>query len=103
MANQTHRVLELIRRFNNNEKVCIPQLKNETMWYGKSDMAICRDLDIIKKVLKEKESGNLLISFTVTQELEVEELIKRWIPHMKVISPSSLKERIFRDLVEYME
>ena len=55
MANQTHRVLELIRRFNNNEKVCISQLKNETMWLNsdgesKSDKTIRRDLDIIKKV-----------------------------------------------------
>ena len=53
MSNQTHRVLELIRRFNNNEKVCIAQLKNETMWYGKSDKTIRRDLDIIKKVFPE--------------------------------------------------
>jgi predicted DNA-binding transcriptional regulator YafY len=50
MSNQTHRVLELIRRFNNNEKVCISQLQNESMWYGKSDKTIRRDLDIIKKV-----------------------------------------------------
>ena len=50
MSNQTHRVLELIRRFNNNEKVCISQLQNETMWEGKSDKTIRRDLDIIKKV-----------------------------------------------------
>jgi len=50
MSNQTHRVLELIRRFNNNEKVCISQLQNETMWFEKSDKTIRRDLDIIKKV-----------------------------------------------------
>ena len=50
MANQTYRVLELIRRFNNNEKVCIAQLKNETMWEGKSDKTVRRDLDIIKAV-----------------------------------------------------
>jgi len=50
MANQTYRVLELIKRFNNNEKVCISQLQNESMWYGKSDKTIRRDLDIIKAV-----------------------------------------------------
>jgi len=49
MANQTYRVLEIIKRFNNNEKVCISQLQNETMWYGKSDKTIRRDLDIIKE------------------------------------------------------
>jgi len=50
MANQTYRVLELIKRFNNNEKVCISQLQNESMWYGKTEKTIRRDLDIIKAV-----------------------------------------------------
>lgn len=53
MANQTYRVLELIRRFNNNEKVCIEQLQNEPMWMGKSEKTIRRDLDIIKDVFPE--------------------------------------------------
>lgn len=50
MSNQTHRVLELIRRFNNNEKVCIAQLQNEYMWEEKSEKTIRRDLDIIKEM-----------------------------------------------------
>lgn len=48
MSNQTYRVLELIRRFNNNEKVCIERLKDESMWEGKNEKTIRRDLDIIK-------------------------------------------------------
>ncbi len=39
MSNQTYRVLELIRRFNNNEKVCIERLKDESMWEGKNECA----------------------------------------------------------------
>ena len=50
MANQTYRVLELIKRFNNNEQVCIESLQYEDMWEGKSEKTIQRDLDIIKKV-----------------------------------------------------
>ena len=50
MANQTYRVLELIRRFNRNEKVCIAQLQHETLWEGKHEKTIRRDLDIIKQV-----------------------------------------------------
>ena len=49
MANQTDRVMEIIKRFNNNEIVCIKQLQNEEMWYNKSEKTIRRDLDIIKK------------------------------------------------------
>lgn len=50
MANQTHRVLELMRRFNNNQKVCIESLQNEHLWYEKSEKTIRRDLDIIKEI-----------------------------------------------------
>ena len=50
MANQTYRVLELIKRFNNNEQVCISDLQYEDLWEGKSEKTIRRDLDIIKKV-----------------------------------------------------
>ncbi len=53
MANQTYRVLEIIKRFNNNEKVCISQLQNETMWYGKNEKTIRRDLDIIKEIFRD--------------------------------------------------
>ncbi|KIM12242.1 MAG: hypothetical protein KU38_04975 [Sulfurovum sp. FS08-3] len=48
MPNQTHRVLEIIKRFNSGQKVCIEALQNEAMWEGKSDKTVRRDLDIIK-------------------------------------------------------
>jgi predicted DNA-binding transcriptional regulator YafY len=51
-----------------------------------------------QKVLEELADGSLLISFEVTQELEVESLIKSWIPHIRVIEPQSLKEKIEEDL-----
>ena len=50
MTNQTSRVLELIKRFNNNEKVCIEELKNDYMWSGKSEKTIRRDLNVIKEI-----------------------------------------------------
>jgi len=34
--------------------------------------------------------------------MEVEELIKRWIPHVKVVSPLSLKNKIDDELREYL-
>jgi predicted DNA-binding transcriptional regulator YafY len=38
----------------------------------------------------------------VTQELEMADIVKRWIPHMKVVSPVSLKEQIAKDLLAYL-
>ncbi|MEA3315153.1 MAG: hypothetical protein U9Q30_04800, partial [Campylobacterota bacterium] len=48
-TNQTSRVLELLKRFNNNEIISIDSLKNDYMWEGKSDKTIRRDLDVIKE------------------------------------------------------
>jgi len=53
-------------------------------------------------VLKTKENGNLLIKFTVTQESELEELIRKWIPYIKVIEPLSLKDKIHSTLTKYL-
>lgn len=54
-------------------------------------------------LLEEKDNGNLLVEYTVTYEHEVDELIKKWLPHVKVISPLSLKESICADLREYLK
>ena len=46
MTNQTARVLELLKRFNDGKKVCIEALGNEVLWEGKSEKTIRRDLDV---------------------------------------------------------
>ena len=38
-----------------------------------------------QELIEKKENGNLLLSFKVTQEMEIEELIKKWIPFVKVV------------------
>ena len=55
-----------------------------------------------QEILEKKDNGNLLLSFKVTQEMEIEELIKKWIPFVKVIEPISLKEKIKSDLKSYL-
>ena len=53
MTNQTNRVLELLKRFNDNQKVCIEDLKQEFLWLGKSEKTIRRDLNVIKEIFPE--------------------------------------------------
>ena len=53
LTNQTVRVLELLRRFNNGEKVNVDLLAQEDLWYGKSEKTIRRDLDVIKNYYPE--------------------------------------------------
>ena len=55
-----------------------------------------------QQVLETKENGNLLISYQVTQEIEIEELIKKWLPYVKVVEPLSLKEKIEGELRGYL-
>jgi predicted DNA-binding transcriptional regulator YafY len=56
-----------------------------------------------QKIIEEKEDGTLVLSFIVTQELEIMDIVKRWIPHMRVIAPLGLKEKLSKDLVEYLQ
>jgi predicted DNA-binding transcriptional regulator YafY len=55
-----------------------------------------------QRIVEQKADGSLVLSFKVTQELEIEELIKKWLPHMRVIEPLSLKEKIENELREYL-
>ena len=55
-----------------------------------------------QKIIDRLENGNLLLSFLITQEIEIEDLIKRWIPYLKVIEPISLDEKIKSDIKKYL-
>jgi len=55
-----------------------------------------------QKIIEEKDDASLVISFKVTQEMEMDELVKKWIPYMKVITPLSLKQKIENDLKHYL-
>lgn len=48
-------------------------------------------------------NGNLRIEYTVTDEREVEGIIKRWIPLIEVIEPFTLKQKIQNDLKAYLQ
>lgn len=38
----------------------------------------------------------------MTQEIEIEDLIKRWLPYLRVIEPISLDEKIKSDIKKYL-
>ncbi len=56
-----------------------------------------------QQILETKNNGNLVIKYQVTQLIEIEELIKRWVPHVRVIEPMELKEKIENELREYLK
>jgi len=56
-----------------------------------------------QKVIEEKENGNLVISYKMTQFMEIESFIKSWLPFVKVVKPVELKNKIENELKEYLK
>jgi predicted DNA-binding transcriptional regulator YafY len=56
-----------------------------------------------QKIIEEKKDGTIVLCFTITQLKEIEEMILKWIPHMRVVSPLSLRESIEKKLKKYLE
>lgn len=60
----------------------------------------------VKKFLKSQETiksteSSLIIQFTINDEMEIIPLIQRWIPHIKVLEPQFLKDKILKNLNAY--
>ena len=60
----------------------------------------------LKKFLKSQEivkttENALIVQFTINDEMELIPLIQRWIPHIKVLEPQSLKDRILKNIKDY--
>lgn len=51
----------------------------------------------------ENKDGTLNLYFKVTQEKELENLIKKWLPHIKVIKPISLKNDIQSKIKKWLD
>lgn len=62
----------------------------------------------LKKHLNSQEimdyatDGSLKIKFTVNHDEDVDNLIKSWLPHIEVLEPESFKQRIKRELHDYL-
>ena len=56
-----------------------------------------------QEILKENKDGSLIISFTVSTDEDVDNLIKAWLPHIEVISPSRFRKRLITELENYIK
>jgi predicted DNA-binding transcriptional regulator YafY len=54
-----------------------------------------------QKILEQKEDKSLLLSFKINNDMEIIPLIKTWLPDLKVISPTSLREKILEDIEKF--
>jgi predicted DNA-binding transcriptional regulator YafY len=51
---------------------------------------------------KELESGGLIVSSRISDENQILPLIRYWIPHVKVLEPSWLRDQLEGDLRDYL-
>ena len=62
---------------------------------------LVKDFLSSQELIETKENGNLMLSFKINNDMEIIPLIKTWLPHLKVISPKSLDEKIRSDISLY--
>ena len=49
---------------------------------------------------QELENGNLLVKYQITSDMEVLNIVKKWIPYIKIVSPDNLREKFVKLLQE---
>jgi predicted DNA-binding transcriptional regulator YafY len=62
-----------------------------------------RDFLQSQEILKKKSNGNLIIKFEVTHDEDIDNLIKSWLPHIKVLEPTRFKNKIKKELQRYLQ
>ena len=56
-----------------------------------------------QEIIKTLDDGTLIIKFEVTHDEDIDNLIKSWLPHIKVLSPIRFKEQIKKELEQYIK
>ena len=56
-----------------------------------------------QEIIKENKDGSIVVSFTVSTDEDVDNLIKAWLPHIEVITPSRFRKKLISELEEYVK
>ncbi len=56
-----------------------------------------------QRVVKKYENGDTLFEFMLTDDMEIIPLIQQWIPHLQVIEPLRIKEKIEENMRAFMK
>ncbi len=55
-----------------------------------------------QQITQEKEDGTLIATYTITNEMEILPLVKKWLPHIRILKPKWLQDRLKEDLRTYL-
>jgi len=55
-----------------------------------------------QKIIETKQNGDIIVTYQINNEMEIVPMIKKWIPHIRVLSPKTLDDRIKDEIRQYM-
>ncbi|MGE4456973.1 MAG: helix-turn-helix transcriptional regulator [Arcobacteraceae bacterium] len=55
-----------------------------------------------QKILKKYDDGALEISFEVSHDEDIDNLIKSWLPHIEILEPKRFRDKLLNELKEYV-
>lgn len=55
-----------------------------------------------QKIEREFDDGSLMVSFEVSSDEDIDNLIKAWLPHIEVIAPERLRTQMINELKRYI-
>ncbi len=56
-----------------------------------------------QEIIEELDDGSLIIRFLVSSDEEVDNIIKAWLPHIEVLTPTRLRQKLLRELEQYIK
>lgn len=56
-----------------------------------------------QKIVEELEDGSLIISFEVSHDEDIDNMIKSWLPDIEILEPQRYKDKIKQELTEYLK
>jgi len=102
--------------FKQNPKITEQIQDQDNQWFGKEQTEVVlkvnkevaqffqrRKIIPNQTIIKNLEDGELLISTKITFDEEILKIVRYWIPHVKIISPTYLQEELERGLLGYLK
>lgn len=84
--------------FSNNKIEVILKVDHSIAQYFKRRKIIAQ-----QKILEEYEDGSLLVSTQITFEEEILQIVRYWIPNIRIIAPVTLQDKLDDLLKEYLK
>ncbi len=56
-----------------------------------------------QKIVKEFKDGSLEVSFEISHDEDVDNIIKAWLPHVEILEPKRFREKLITELENYIK